>query len=63
MTTIKDLQSGNLPAFSKTGEFMKIFPIGRNKLLELCSAPNAPIIRNGRNIIIRTIDMIEFISK
>jgi len=60
--TVKDIESGNIPAFVKTEEFRKIFPIGRNRLLEICSLKGAPIIHNGRTIIIKTQDMIEFIS-
>jgi hypothetical protein len=63
MTTVKDYKSGNIPAFCKIVEFRKVFPIGRSRLLELCKMPEAPIVRNGRTIVIKTIAMLEFIEK
>lgn len=59
----KDVKMGNIPAFTKTEEFRKIFPIGRNKLMQACGMPNAPIIHNGRVFIIKTAQMIDFIEK
>lgn len=59
----KDIESGNFPAFTGTSTFMNIFPINRNRLLELCNHPKAPVIRNGKRFVIKTADMINFIEK
>jgi hypothetical protein len=56
------MRNGNVPAFTGTSSFMQVFPIGRLRLLEFCNMQDAPVIRNGRKFIIRTEEMIEFIS-
>jgi len=60
--TAKDIESGNIPAFTGTSSFMQVFPINRNRLLEMCNLPGAPVIRNGKKFIIKTADMIQFIE-
>lgn len=60
--TVKDIETGNVPAFTGTSTFMQVFPINRNRLLEICNMPAAPIIRNGKKFIIKTSEMIDFIE-
>ncbi|NLU26379.1 MAG: helix-turn-helix domain-containing protein [Hungateiclostridium thermocellum] len=59
----KDFENGNIPAFTGTSAFMHIFPINRNRLLELCNHPKAPVIKNGKKFVIKTADMIRFIEE
>ena len=58
-----EMKNGDVPAFTGTNSFMQVFPINRNKLLEFCNMKDAPVIRNGKKFIIRTGDMIDFISR
>jgi hypothetical protein len=60
---VKDVESGNVPAFTGTSTFIQIFPMNRIKLLEYCNMQNAPVIRNGKKFIIKTAAMIDFIEQ
>lgn len=61
--SVKDIESGNIPAFTGTNAFMQVFPVNRNRLLEICNMPAAPVIRNGKKFVIKTADMIDFIAE
>jgi hypothetical protein len=59
----KDIENGDIPAFTGTNTFRQIFPMNRIKLLEYCNMQNAPVIRNGKKFIIKTAPMIDFIEQ